>query len=325
VANQPAAAVYHLAPFRSFVEDVSGNRSEYLAVRDHGRLVGVLPLVELRSRLFGHYFVSLPYFNHCGVLADSDEIRHFLADGAVQAARNRGASHVELRHLDGSTIDWPVKSTKDELFLDLPGTPDALMASFRSKLRSQIRRPEKEGVTARIGGGELLDAFYAVFSRNMRDLGTPVYARRFFAEFMARFGGLARIAVCEWRGQSVAAGIVIGWRDTLEIPWASSLREFNHVSPNMLLYWTVLSYAIGAGYRRFDFGRSTRGGGTWNFKAQWGARPVPLNWYYYVDGGGELPELNPDNPKYRLAINIWRRLPLAIANRVGPYLVRNLP
>jgi serine/alanine adding enzyme len=326
VAGNSTAAVYHLAGFRSFIESATGHRTRYILVRRAGTIRGVLPLVELKSRLFGHYFVSLPYFNHCGILADDEPTRHSLALEAARQVEVAGASHVEIRHIGAATgIGWPVKTTKDQMMLQLPQTAEALLAGFRSKLRSQVRRPQKEGVTPRVGRVELLDAFYSVFARNMRDLGTPVYGRAFFAELFARFPDRLWIVLCEIRGLPVAAGVLIGWRDTIEIPWASSLREHNHVGPNMLLYWTALQHAIRMGYRNFDFGRSTRGAGTWKFKEQWGAQPVPLHWYYFMRDGRPLPEMNPDNGKYRLAINVWRRLPLAVTNRVGPYLVKNLP
>src|SRR5690349_694491 len=182
------AAVYHLAAFRRFIEDVTGHRAHYMTARRHGRLAGILPLIELRSRLFGHYFVSLPYFNYCGILADDDEARHALADSAERAARDASADHVELRHLGPvNGVSWRVKTAKDELFLDLPDTAAALMTGLRPKVRGRIRRPQKEGVTARVGGVELLDGFYTVFARNMRDLGTPVYGRSFFAHLFESF------------------------------------------------------------------------------------------------------------------------------------------
>jgi FemAB-related protein (PEP-CTERM system-associated) len=325
VEAHPRAAVYHLSAFRGFVEAATGHRARYLTARRGGAIVGVVPLVELKSLIFGHYFVGLPYFNHCGILADDDEAARALAEAAATEARNVGASHLELRHLGPASLDWPVKTHKDEMFLALPDTPDALMAGFKSKLRSQIKRPMKDGVTARVGRGELLDAFYDVFAANMRDLGTPVYSRRFFAELFARFADRLWIVVCDLGPTPVAAGVLIGWRDTLEIPWASSLREHNKLSPNMLLYWTALKHAVERGFQRFDFGRSTPGEGTWKFKQQWGAEPVPLHWYYWLRDGGELPALNPDNPKYKLAIQVWQRLPLAVTKVVGPHLVKNLP
>lgn len=326
VTARPAASVYHLSAFRGFIEAATGHRTHYLEARRAGALAGVLPLVEMKSWLFGHYFVALPYFNYCGILADDDAARRALAEAAAREARSARASHVELRHLgEASGLDWPVKSVKDEMFLSLPASPEALLAGFKAKLRSQIKRAQSNGLVARIGRAELLDAFYHVFSRNMRDLGTPVYGRQFFAELFARLPQQLRIVVCELEDAPVAAGVLIGWRDTLEIPWASSLRPYNHLAPNMLLYWTALKHAIEHGYARFDFGRSTRGEGTWRFKEQWGARPVPLQWHYFVRDTGPLPEISPRNARYELAIRVWQKLPLAVTNLVGPRIVNNLP
>lgn len=326
VDAHPGAAVYHRVAFRGFVEAATGHRTHYLVARRAGAPVGVLPLVEIRSLLFGHYFVGLPYFNHCGALADDEAARAALLDAAARGARDAGASHLELRHLGpASGVDWPARTHKVEMFLDLPDSPDVLFDRFKSKLRSQIRRPQKAGVYARVGGVEMLDDFYAVFARNMRDLGTPVYARRFFREILRRLPERTWLVACYLGGRPVAAGFLIGWRDTVEIPWASSIRDFNAHSPNMLLYWTALDHAVRHGYRRFDFGRSTPGEGTWRFKRQWGAEPVALHWYYWLRDGGPLPELNPDNPKYRLAIRAWQRLPVAVTRVVGPHLVKNLP
>jgi hypothetical protein len=123
----------------------------------------------------------------------------------------------------------------------------------------------------------------------------------------------------------VASGFLIGFKETLEIPWASSLREYNAQSPNMLLYWTALRFACERGFKTFDFGRSTPGGGTYRFKEQWGAKPVPLYWYYWMRNGGALPELNPNNPKYRSAIALWKHLPVGLTKVLGPFIVRNLP
>ena len=326
IESCPGASVYHRAIFRRIVRQATGHRTLYLRA-DRGReIVGILPLVHLRSRVFGNYLVGLPYFNHAGVLASDEAAGRALVTRAGELARSAGASHVELRQLGPAEwMPWPSKSHKVEMMLDLPETTDALWKSLRSKLRSQIRRPEKAGIYARIGGVELLDHFYSVFARNMRDLGTPVYGRRFFETFMAHLRGEARIVVCYLSGRPVGAGIVVGFRDVLEIPWASTVREANHLSPNMLLYWKVLEYAVEHGYRRFDFGRSTPGEGTFKFKQQWGAKPVPLHWYYWMRDGGDLPEINPDNPRYALAIRAWQRLPVVVTRVVGPHLVKNLP
>ncbi len=330
VAAQAHASVYHRSCYRAIVAEGTGNAVQLLRAMRDGQIVGGLPLVHLKSALFGSYFVSLPYFNHCGVLSTDEAARDALLEAAIERARWVNASHIELRHLGaiGVSIDpaiWPVKTAKVEMFLDLPGTAAELFAAFKPKLRAQIRRPRKAGLYARVGGIELLNDFYTVFCRNMRDLGTPVQSLGFFQAFIAHQPGAAHVCVVYRAGAPVGAGIVVSDRRVLEIPWASTIREANADSPNMLLYWSLLEFAIETGHARFDFGRSTPGEGTFHFKTQWGAQPVPLHWYYWLAEGGALPEINPKNPKYELAIRLWQHLPVAVTRVLGPPLVRNLP
>ena len=211
------------------------------------------------------------------------------------------------------------------MVLELPESIDALGKSIGSKRRSQVRRPQRENPEIHVGGAELVPLFYQVFARNMRDLGTPVYARSFYERMCAAFPGETKIVAITVGGQPAAAAFLIGYRDQLEIPWASTVRDFNRISINMLLYWEVLRYAIESGYARFDFGRSTVDAGTYKFKRQWGAEPQQLHWHYWLAEGGEPPKMNPDNPKYAMAIKAWQKLPVPVANLIGPRLVRNLP
>lgn len=210
------------------------------------------------------------------------------------------------------------------MHLPLHADAESQWASLDRKVRNQIRKAEKSGLTVEDGGASLVPEFHTVFARNMRDLGTPVYARRFFDEILHAFPDEARVFVVRHGRRPVAASITLTDRGTTEVPWASSLREMNDKAPNMLLYWAMLRLAIDRGSRRFDFGRSSPGAGTYRFKEQWGARPVPLVWEY-AGLSGELPDLSPANPKYRLAIAVWQRLPLSITKVVGPHLVRHLP
>jgi FemAB-related protein (PEP-CTERM system-associated) len=326
VARQPLAELYHDYRWRTVIESVFRHECHYLLARDSvGQVRGVLSLVRLRSRFFGDFLVSMPFFNYGGILADSPAAERALTEAAVTLGRECGVAHIELRHRAHQTLDWPAREDKVTMQLELPSTEQELFKSFDSKLRAQIRRPQKAGATPRDGGLELLDDFYVVFARNMRDLGTPVYSRRLFAAILEAFPESARIFVVDLKGVPVAAGFVLSHRGTLEIPWASSLRAANRDGVNMLLYWSALRHAVECGYKRFDFGRSSRGSGTYRFKEQWGAQPQQLRWHYWLARGGDLPRLNPDNPKYRLAIGLWKKLPLPAANFLGPLIVRNLP
>jgi len=326
VLAHPRATGYHLMAWRKIITEVFGHRTVYLFVEDDdGRIRGILPLCVLSSRLFGTFVVSLPAVNYGGALAEDRITLALLLDAASVVARDSGAKHAELRQQHQLEADWLRKQNKVSMRLVLPSSYETLWASYPSKLRSQIRRAQKEGMTTEIGGPDLLDDFYGVFARNMRDLGTPVYGKRFFEEVLLAFPKDARICVVKLRGKAIAVGFLYGFRNMLEIPWASSDRRYAKFAPNMLLYSSVLKHACEQGYHDFDFGRSSKDSGTYRFKEQWGAQPVQLEWYYWLRDRQQLPELNPQNPKFRLAIEIWKRLPLPLATLMGPPISRGLP
>lgn len=320
------SSLYHLTAWKDVIEKTFGHKTYYLIAEDRkGNAAGVLPMVHLKSIYFGNFLVSLPYFNYGGVCADSTEARDMLVEAAINTGKTLGVRHLELRHSANHDMGLPVKSAKVSMLLELPGSAKELLDSFPSKLRSQVKKPEKEGLKARVGGIEEFESFYSVFSTNMRDLGTPVYPKAFFKNILERLPGSSWIATVYMKDIPVASGFLAGFRGTIEIPWASALREYNRLSPNMLLYWTVLKFAVDNGWRVFDFGRSTPGEGTYKFKQQWGAAPLPLFWHYWVRDNGPVPEINPKNPKFSLAINIWKRLPVGLTNIIGPGIVKNLP
>jgi FemAB-related protein (PEP-CTERM system-associated) len=327
VAHSGTASCYHRFEWQDIIEKSFGHATwYYFSENEKGHIDGILPLVQMKSALFGNFMVSLPYFTYGGICADSSSVERSLLDHAITLAGERKAEHIELRHTQRMDSGLPVKTAKVSMQLSLPGSAENLWQSFSSKLRSQVQRAVKEGMYARVGREEALDDFYGVFSANMRDLGTPVYSRDFFRNILKEFPASAWICTVETRDRiPVAAGFLVGFKGSLEIPWASSLRRYNRFGPNMLLYWSALRFACEKGYQRFDFGRSTPGEGTYKFKAQWGAEPVSLYWHYWLRNGNAVPELNPRNPKYKMAITIWKRLPLRLTNLIGPAIVKNLP
>jgi FemAB-related protein (PEP-CTERM system-associated) len=325
VESNPAASLYHRAEWQALIKETFGHSGYYFSARDKtGNITGVLPLIRLRSRLFGDFMVSMPYFNYGGAVADHPLIEQHLMEAAAQQGARIGVSHIEFRD-DTPRRELPARTEKVNMILRLPDNQDELWQSFTPKLRAQIRRPQRENPQVLMGGVEYLDDFYAVFSRNMRDLGTPVYSRTFFRNILDSFPDTSQLIVVRLADRPVAAAFLIGHRDTLEIPWASTLSDVNRLSINMLLYWETLKYAIKQGYRNFDFGRSSKDSGTYRFKQQWGAQPRPLYWHYWQASGDTLPSLNPDNPRYALAIKVWQRLPLTVTTALGPLIVKNLP
>ncbi len=327
VLKSPASTSYHLISWKDVIERSFGHKTYYLLAEDKDNEInGILPLIHLKSFLFGNFMVSLPYFNYGGICADNEEIADQLLNVAIVLAKEKHVKHIELRHMQPINKVLPLKTAKVSMRLKLPQNSEELWKSFSSKLRSQIRRPEKEGMYSRLGKEEELDSFYTIFSMNMRDLGTPVYSKEIFRNIFSEFPETTRICTIysKW-ADPVASGFLVGFKEILEIPWASSLRSYNHYSPNMLLYWSALKFACENGYKVFDFGRSTPEEGTYRFKEQWGAKPTQLYWHYWLKNGGPLPELNPKNPKYQMAIKIWKKLPVRLTNLIGPRIVKNIP
>jgi serine/alanine adding enzyme len=327
VMKSNSSSCYHLTGWKKIIEHSFGHKTYYLLSENENKKInGILPLVHLKSILFGNFAVSLPYFNYGGICADTDEIRTQLLHEATLIANNHKMDHIELRHIFNSVPDLPVKTSKISMQLALPQTKEVLWASFPSKLRSQVQRPLKEQMDAKVGRQDELDNFYDIFSQNMRDLGTPVYSKSFFRNILEEFPDNTWICTVYTKDKNpVASGFLVGFKETLEIPWASSLRAYKRFSPNMLLYWSVLEFACGRQYKIFDFGRSTAGEGTYKFKAQWGAKPTQLYWHYWIKNNGPLPEINPHNPKYEMAIKVWQKLPIGLTRLIGPHVVKNLP
>lgn len=326
VKNNPAATIYHHFEISRLINRVFGHRTYYFKnVESNGKITGILPSVRVKSVLFGDYFVSLPYFNYGGVVADCSDTALSLMTKAASLASELGSSHFEFRHTVPVEQYGHIRTDKVAMLLDLPDDYDALLGSYKAKLRSQIRRSLKDGAEVQLGTNELVASFYRVFSENMRDLGTPVYSKRLFEEILSTPIFNAKIIVISVRGEPAAAAFVCHDGVTMEIPWASSLRKYNHISVNMLLYGEVLRYAIDQGCSVFDFGRSTKDSGTYRFKKQWGAEPVQLYWQYWLQNQNKMPNLSPENSKFSTAIAIWQRLPLPLANFIGPKVVKNLP
>lgn len=326
VASHRDSTNYHQYGWRKVVENSFGHSTRYLAATNsNNEICGILPFVQMKSRLFGSFLVSLPFFNYGGLLISDDSAGAMLLNASRRMLAGSGVDHIELRHLKMCTDVTATKQNKVTMILDLKNNDEDHWNSLDAKVRNQIRKAEKSGLQVVMGREELLDGFYDVFCRNMRDLGTPVYGKNFFSNVLKEFPGTTRILSVTHDGKTVASGLLTWFKDTLEVPWASSNRDFRVMCPNNLLYWEAIRFAIGIGARCFDFGRSTPGEGTYKFKKQWGAKSVQLYWQYLLRDGCALPEVNTKNPKYRFAIQAWQRLPLMITNLLGPHIVRCIP
>jgi FemAB-related protein (PEP-CTERM system-associated) len=209
--------------------------------------------------------------------------------------------------------------------LSLPSSADDLWRQLKSKVRNQVTNGEKRGLQVRWGRLDVLDAFYDVFSRNMRDLGTPVYPRRLFSAILEHFPHQSELCAVYFEQKPIAGSLLIhGCDGVTQVPSASSLRQFNHTNANMLMYWHLLRRAAERGQRVFDFGRSTVDSNTFRFKKQWGAEPAPAVWQYYVRRG-TAGDMRPENSRYRQMIRVWQKLPVSVTRIIGPTISRGIP
>jgi FemAB-related protein (PEP-CTERM system-associated) len=321
------------SPFQLASAVLIGNRAfglpaHFVTARDSGgRLRGVLPLVEQTMIPWTRCLVSLPFCTYGGPLADDDEALALLVQRAEVLGQQRGAARIILRHVGEMPLpDYIASLDKVSMVLPLPGTKDELAKRLGAKMRSQIRRAERVKPEVRFGHVELLSDFYRVFCSVMRDLGTPVYPKRFFDAVFDALGTRAAVVVIYLEGMAVSGAVMIHWRDRVKVPWAGTLHAVNPMAINMRLYWELLQSAIERQCSAFDFGRCTRSGGTYRFKAQWGAEPVQLFWHTRdLAGTDKANAVLDQRSKLDTVVKIWSKLPLSLANRVGPIISPRLP
>lgn len=325
VDAHPQATANHLWRWKLVYESAFGHRTAYLAARRQGAITGVLPIVLFEHRAFGRFAVSLPFVNYGGMLANDDASAMALLEASRRLVHWHDLTHLELRHRGVCFPELPSKRHKAAMLMPLAADVGGMWQRLDRKVRNQIRKAEKSGLTVTIGGPEQLDAFYSLFALTMRDLGTPVYSQRFFQEVFRHFPERSRTVIVWHAGRPAAAAVTYAHHRALEIPSAASRREDRPLCPGNFLYWSIIQHAIAEGFATLDFGRSTPGEGTFLFKTQWGAEAETLCWEYDLAGGEKLPDRSPSNPKFRAAIAAWKRLPVPVANMLGPRIVRYLP
>jgi FemAB-related protein (PEP-CTERM system-associated) len=328
VELHPHATIGHLRAWGPLIRQAYGHESIALAAVEAGEVVGILPLVLVKSRLFGDRLVSMPFLDYGGILVDADadtDVSRTLFDAALDAGRARSARSLGLRQFHQTELADPVTDDRVTMLLPL-STADTVWKALPSERRNRVRKGEKNGLSALWGGAELLDGFYEVFAANMRDLGSPVHSRSFFAAMLAHLGETARVLqVRDRTGRPVGAAVCLFFRDTIAVPWVSSRRDAFALCPNFVLYWEVIRFGCEQGYRMLDLGRSFKNAGTFEFKRQWGAAPHPLPWIFRDFVAGGPPSVDRDSSRFHRLVELWKRLPVPAANLVGPWVRRQLP
>jgi FemAB-related protein (PEP-CTERM system-associated) len=324
VDSRPGTSPYCLFAWKEAVEQAYGHQGCYLIAENSSKIVGILPLFIFRIPFKPPALVSLPYCDMGGIIADSKDTQSALLYEAIALGQKYEVGKIEIRSNQQDLVDINDsqglhKNTNIEkvrMLLDLPGSSDELWNEFKSKLRSQVRKSQKNGLIFRWGKREDLAEFYKVFSRNMHDLGSPTHSKKWIEKIFVCYGENARMGLVYKDQRPVGCGIILLTSQTVSIPWASTLRDYNRLSPNMMLYWTFLKYAADTGKKVFDFGRSTPNEGTYRFKKQWGAESETLYWYNLTET--ELQK-GPSGNKIRDKLElIWQKMPLPAANFIGP-------
>lgn len=327
VAGHPQASVYFLSGWTLLAQEVFGHGAWFVEARDQGgRLLGVLPVIHQKT-LLGNFATSLGFFNYGGVLCTSEVVAREMMERAQAHAESAGCSYIEFRDTQARGGTWRVRTDKITMILPLPADVATLGKQLGAKLRSQIKRADREDVSVRIGGAELLKDFYEIFCHNMRDLGTPVYPHKFFAAILDKFPQHCVLVVINRMGKPAAAGFVVIADGFAEIPWAACREDAKPAGFNMKLYWEVLCMVVDRGCKQFDFGRSTIDSGTYKFKKQWGAQPQQLHWHRWErnpqhQDAGQAPA---EGKLMQYATLVWKRLPVGVANALGPFVSPGLP
>lgn len=322
IERHPQATIYHDWAWRGILAKAFGHRPHFLVARRGGRVVGVLPLAQVKTLLFGHALVSLPFCPYAGPLGEDRETLDALDRRAEALGRELGVDHLEYRSLGESHRGWPSQDLYVVFRKPMSADHEANMNAIPRKQRAMVRKGIKAGLTSEVGD---LDTFFRLFSDNVHRHGTPAHSRRFFALMLEAFGERADILIVrDAQGTPVSGVLNLYFRDEALPMHAGDDVRARELAANDFKYWELMRRSVDRGCRVFNYGRSKRGTGPFDFKKNWGFEPTPLTYEYRLFKRDAIPQNNPLNPKYRLMIETWRRLPRWLVNAIGPYLVRGL-
>jgi FemAB-related protein (PEP-CTERM system-associated) len=318
----PEATVFHRAGWRRLIGEVLGHPTHYLLAEADGHIEGVLPLGHVKSRLFGNALVSTPFCVYGGVAASTDRARAALTERACALAEDLRVDYLELRHLEPHNPDWPRKDLYVTFRKPIDPDPEQNMLAIPRKQRAMVRKGIQAGLASELDPD--VERFYRAYSESVRNLGTPVLPKRWYAAVREEFADASDVLTITREGRLVASVLSLYFRDQVLPYYGGGTDEAREVKANDFMYWELMRRACERGYRLFDYGRSKQGTGSYSFKKNWGFEPQPLAYEYYLVRAREVPDVNPLNPRYRLFIALWQKLPLRVSQVLGPLLARSL-
>lgn len=322
VTRCPEASFFHRVGWKQVLERAFGHRCHYLLAERDGDILGVLPLAQVRSPLFGNHLVSTPFCVYGGPACLDGEAESALLGAACALARRLGVQALELRDTHPRRPDWPHKDLYVTFRKPIDPDPEVNLKAIPRKQRAMVRKGIEAGLRGESDPG--VDRLYAVYAESLRNLGTPVFGRRYLALLREVFGADCEVLMVTQGGADIAGVMSFYFRDQVLPYYGGSRPAAREVKGNDFMYWDLMGRAAARGARLFDYGRSKLDSGSYHFKKNWGFEPEPLHYEYFLVRANEMPQLNPNNPKYRMFIDLWKRLPLAVANRLGPYLAKSL-
>ncbi len=318
----PDATFFHREGWKSVIERAFGHRTHYLLAERAGAIVGVLPLTEIKSRLFGHALISNVFCVYGGIAAGDDMARAALDAAAQKLARELKVGHLEYRQLKPFHADWPSQDLYFTFRKAIDPDVEANMQAIPRKQRAMVRKGIKHGLVAEIDTN--VDRFFTLFADNVKRHGTPALPKRYFALLKEVFGPDCEVLTVLHKGEVISSVLSFYFRDEVLPYYAGDREDARHLAANDFKYWELMRRGCERGYRLFDYGRSKRGTGQFDFKKNWGFEPQQLHYEYCLVNAPRVPEHNPTNPKYRLFIEMWKRLPTPVANALGPHIVKHL-
>ncbi|WP_397534930.1 FemAB family XrtA/PEP-CTERM system-associated protein [Roseateles sp.] len=319
----PQATFFHRAGWQKVIAQVFGHRCFFLYAERAGRVEGVLPLAQVKSLLFGHALVGLPFAVYGGVAADNEDAARALEAEAQHIAKGLGAGHLELRHIQPRHEDWPRQDIYVTFRKEILPEEEANMLAIPRKQRAMVRKGIKNGLLSHIDADA--SRFFALYADNVHRHGTPAMPKRYFEALMREFGPDCEVlTVTDDQGTPLSSVLSFYFRDEVLPYYAGDAEAARELAANDFKYWELMRRACARGLKIFDYGRSKQGTGPYAFKKNWGFEPTPLNYEYCLYKRDTVPQNNPSNAKYQLMIKTWRRMPLAWANWLGPFIVRSL-
>lgn len=318
----PSASFFHRSTWREVIERAFGHETHYLYAEGRHGIAGVLPLAEINSRLFGHALISTPFCVYGGIAADDPAAAAALRDAACDLADDLGVGYLELRNCERSLSDWPTKDLYVTFRKTLDPDPDVNFKAIPRKQRAMVRKAIDAGLQTHIDDDP--DRAYDLYAESVRNLGTPVFSRRYFRLLKENFREDCELLTVTHQDRPLSAVMSFYFRDEVLPYYGGGASAARAHKANDFMYWQVMRRALERDVRVFDFGRSKRGTGAYDFKAHWGFEPQPLHYEYHLVQARQLPDLSPLNPKYQLFIKTWRKLPLPVSQLMGPWLARSL-